>query len=155
MLILVKVAPPPPPPAEEDEESSSNEDGASKSEIKTGFHGTAAALEAQRKASAPSSNGGMLSLGTCRQIIEALSRFNVSPDGSGPDLLGETPGMATLYGPGCIVEIPTGGEPDSKQELSQAMITVTDDDFAWPVLSRICKTNSWKMMDPESGRMFG
>ena len=35
------------------------------------------------------------------------------------------------------------------------MVTVTDGDFAWLVLSRICRTNQWKMMDPESGRMFG
>ena len=155
MLILVKVAPPPPPPADEDEASGAQDDAPKKSEVKTGFHGTAAALEAERKTASGSGGGGMLALGTCRDIVRALSQFNISPDGSGPDLLGETPGMATLYGPGCIVELPTGGEPDSKLELAQAMVTVTDEDFAWPVLSRICKANTWKMMDPESGRMFG
>lgn len=97
----------------------------------------------------------MVPLGTCREIIAALSKCNVGPDGSGNEGVGETPGMATLYGPGCVVELPTGGALDGRDELSQAMVTVTDEDFAWPVLSRLCKANSWKMMDPESGRMFG
>lgn len=158
MLILVKVAPPPPPPpvsseTADGEEGASN--GTKKSEVKTGFFGVAGAGAGGSGSAggAGGGTGGMLTLGQCDSVVQTLAHWNVSPDGSGPEGWGETPGMATLYGPGCVMELPTGG--DGKLELSQVMVTVTDEDFAWPVLSRLCKANSWKMMDPESGRMFG
>lgn len=98
-------------------------------------------------------SGAMLPMGTCDEIIATMASHNISPDGSGQEGRGESLGMATLYGPGFIVEIPTGGGRD--QELSQAMVTLTDEDFAWPVLSRLCKIQRWRMMDPDSGRTFG
>jgi predicted dinucleotide-binding enzyme len=55
-----------------------------------------------------------------------------------------------LHGPGMIVELATAQDP-----VQQAMVTVTDDDIAWPVLSRLCKAVGWKMVDVETGRMFG
>lgn len=146
MLILVKVAPPPPPPPEVDDAEDAD---APKSERKTGFFGVAP----QNGSPGGSGKSPMLPLGRAKDVILALRACNVGPDGSGPQGWGETPGMATLYGPGCIIELPTSD--DGREELAQAMVTVTDEDFAWPVLSRICRTNQWKMMHPESGRMFG
>ncbi len=95
----------------------------------------------------------MQPLGSFRDTLAALAPFNVSADGSGPHGLGEVPGMAVLFGPGFTVEIPFDG--DRRTDVNQVMATVTDEDFAWPVLSRMCRTNGWKMMDPESGRTFG
>lgn len=96
---------------------------------------------------------GVLPIGTFRQTLAALTPFNISPDGSGPAGMGEVPGMAVLFGPGFILELPFDG--DDRAEVRQIMVTVTDEDFAWPVLSRMCKAHGWKMMDPDSGRTFG
>lgn len=90
------------------------------------------------------------SLGSLRDFVEAIGRFNTAPDGSGPEGMGLSPGMATLYGPGIVVEIATGGE-----EVSQAMTTLVDEDYAWPVLTRLCRETGWKMVDMETGRTFG
>ncbi len=32
---------------------------------------------------------------------------------------------------------------------------MTDDDFAFPVLLRLCREQKWTMLDPETGRRFG
>ncbi len=168
MLILVRFAPPPAATPSEAEDVSDDErdrmsDGSSdetavgavidasgggdgvggsrkKSEVKTGSH-SAVGVPA------------MIPLGTCREVVRTFESFNISPDGSGGEGWGETYGMATLYGPGCVIELPHAGEPDG--ELTQAMVSVTDEEFAWPVLSRACKAGGWKLMDPESGRTFG
>lgn len=92
-------------------------------------------------------------LGTLREVLAQAAGFNAAPDGSGPQGMGVVPGMVILHGPGFILEVPGDGDP--KSDVMQIMATVTDEDFAWPVLSRMCKAAAWKMMDPESGRTFG
>ena len=49
-----------------------------------------------------------------------------------------------------VVEVGT-----SQPRIMQAMVTVIEDDMAWPVLSRLCRRLGWKMMDIDSGRVFG
>ena len=97
--------------------------------------------------------GAMEPLAVLRDFLATVGRHNIAGDGSGPTGLGVVPGMMLLFGPGCIFEVPGDGEPAT--EVMQAMVSVTDEDFAWPVLSRLCKEQNWKMMDPDSGRMFG
>lgn len=92
-------------------------------------------------------------IGTFGEVLAAVAPFNVASDGSGPAGFGTVPGMAVLFGPGFVLEIPSDG--DRRAEVNQLMATVTDEDFAWPVLSRMCKHNGWKMMDPDTGRTFG
>ncbi len=102
--------------------------------------------------------GGMEPLGTVSTLIMSLKHFNVWPDGSGPMGFGDALGSATLYGPGFIVELPyasTGASSPDRAEITQALVYCNDDDYAWPVLSRICRANKWKLMDPDSGRTFG
>lgn len=94
---------------------------------------------------AKSTAAGLKPLGSLRQVREALANFNTAPDGGKARL-----GTEVLHGPGIVLEVPTGLD-----EVSQAMVTVLDEEIAWPVLSRLCKTLGWKMMDIESGRMFG
>lgn len=89
-------------------------------------------------------------LGTIREVVRAVAPYNCSPDGSGAEGLGERLGLGMLYGPGFIVEMPTGND-----EVSQLMVTVTDEDFAWAVLVRMCRGLSLRMMDPDTGRTFG
>lgn len=159
MLILVRYAPAPQAPiAEADADDTaaglSAVDAAKpKSERKTGFIGAGGSPAGSSASSGAATAPAMIPIGSARDIIRTFAPFNIAPDGSGPHGWGETYGMATLYGPGCIIELPYGGEPDN--ELSQAMVSVTDDEFAWPVLSRACKAGGWKLMDPDSGRTFG
>lgn len=91
-------------------------------------------------------------LGRRSEVIQAMGRSNIAPDGSGPEGLGDRLGSAVLYGPGMIVELPAAA---AHADVLQALLTLTDEDFAWPVVMRLCKDNAWKMMDPESGRTFG
>ena len=85
---------------------------------------------------------------------------NIAPDGSGPS--GPTAtgwAWGSFFGPGMVLEVPLTEEPDSNRgegpEIRQVLVTITDEDFAFPVLMRLCKQNQWQMMDAESGRTFG
>lgn len=91
--------------------------------------------------------GNSSPLGAPKEVAARLADFNTAPDGSGA---GGTSGMVVLHGPGMVVEYPVALE-----EVNQAMVTLTDDSIAWPVLMRLCKKLGWCMMDMESGRMFG
>jgi len=85
-------------------------------------------------------------LGSLEEVVDALGRFNTAGDGSE----GQNLGTLFLYGPGLVAEIPAGLD-----SVSQVLVSVHDDEIAWPVLSRLCKARSWKMMDPVTGRTFG
>lgn len=89
---------------------------------------------------------GYAPLGSPRELEEALAPFNTAPDGS----KGASLGTLFLYGPGIIVEIPRGHDL-----IQQALVTVVEQDIAFPVLMRICRGNAWKLQDVESGQMFG
>ena len=91
--------------------------------------------------------GNVSPLGTPKDVAAILAEFNTAPDGSGA---GGASGMVVLHGPGMVVEYPVGLE-----EISQAMVTLTDDSIAWPVLMRLGKKLGWCMQDMESGRTFG
>jgi hypothetical protein len=105
------------------------------------------------------SPGSMQPLGDLRDIITQLSNHNIAPDGSGPAGLGERMGTGVLYGPGLVAEVPLNDDPMANKgrgpEIQQIMVSLTDEDFSFPVLQRACRELGWKMMDPESGRMFG
>lgn len=95
------------------------------------------------KASAtPGVSGGPL--GSSRSIKEAFAPFNTGSDGGTSN-----PGLEMLYGPGLTVEMPL-----NQAEIQQAMVTVSDDDIAWPVLSKACRKLGWTMIDLETGRAF-
>lgn len=92
----------------------------------------------------PADEGGLPSLGTLREVREVLARFNTSGD----DAPGKADmGVFTMYGPGMILEVPT-----AQDEIGQLMVTMTDDDFAFPVLMRLCREQKWTLMDPETGQ---
>lgn len=95
---------------------------------------------------ASAGEGGVAPLGTLRQVLDELSRFNTAPDGSPGDGMG----LCRLHGPGMVLDVPASGE-----NISQAMVTITEEEMAWPVLARICKELRWKMVDLETGRAFG
>lgn len=92
-----------------------------------------------------SSGGGNAPLGTKREIVRTLAKYNTAPDGS-PD----TPGL--LYGPGIRLELPM---VDDRDEVNQVMVTLLEEETAWAVVTRLCRQLGWRMMDPETGRVFG
>ena len=109
----------------------------------------------------PGSGGsdGATPLGSLREVRDALGNCNIAPDGSGPHGYGERMGTGVFFGPGMVLEVPFNDDPSINRgegpEVRQVLVTVTDEDFAFPVLMRLCKRNHWQMMDAESGRTFG
>jgi hypothetical protein len=105
----------------------------------------------------PTPGGGtrqeMIPLGNPATLIADFGRYNIAPDGSGPRGWGSADAMIFLHGPGMVVEVPAFG--GDAADIAQAMVTLTDEEFAWPVLARLCKDLRWTMMDPDSGRTFG
>lgn len=93
----------------------------------------------------PDAPPALLSLGKAESVADAMAPYNTAPDGSNKSL-----GTLILYGPGITIELPT-----TAPDVRQAMVTVVDEESAWPVLSRMCKANGWKMIDPDSGIAFG
>lgn len=87
---------------------------------------------------ASASGNGMGAIGTRREIISELSRYNTAPDGSGDDI---------LYGPGIRIEMPPGQDP-----VTQMLMTVVEEEIAWLVIMRLAKAFSWKIVDMNTGR---
>ncbi|MFG0330970.1 MAG: hypothetical protein ACF8PN_13860 [Phycisphaerales bacterium] len=84
-------------------------------------------------------SGEPTELGSRREVYETLSRFNTYPD---------KPGGEILHGPGIIVQAPVTGQDD----IAQLLVTLLTEDYAWPVLTRICQQSQWQLLDPETGR---
>jgi hypothetical protein len=91
-------------------------------------------------------NGAALALGSRKDFAAVLSCFNTGPDGG----VASTGGTEFLYGPGMVIEVPT-----TTDQVMQAIASINDEDLALPVLMKMCKKLGWRMMDIESGRMFG
>lgn len=89
---------------------------------------------------------GSVPLGSEGEFIAMLAPFNTAPDGSPA----RSVGTQVLHGPGIVIEY-----ADNQDEINQAILTVVDQDVAWPVLVRMCRTLGWKMQDIESGQVFG
>ncbi|MDX2146897.1 MAG: hypothetical protein SFZ23_05195 [Planctomycetota bacterium] len=102
---------------------------------------------------APNSNrrdpSATIPLGPWPAVIDQLANFNTAPEGPVADDAGT--GMRTLFGPGMVVQIRAVG----KEPVVQALVDLSDEEIAWPVLSKICKQLGWAMVDVNSGRMFG
>ncbi len=84
-------------------------------------------------------------LGTLADITTKLADYNTAPDGAK-----STGPIRSLYGPGMIIEVAT-----AERDITQALVTVIEEDVAWPVLSRLCRRLGWKMKDIDSGKVFG
>lgn len=90
---------------------------------------------------------GLPSLGSLAEVTAALRRYNTAPDGGAPK---NGVGGVVMFGPGLYMEMALVDD-----EIKQVMVTMTDDDFAFPVLMRLCREQRWTMLDPETGRRFG
>lgn len=78
-------------------------------------------------------------LGDLTEVISKLAEYNTAADSVNGNF---------LYGPGLIIQLPMSGN----EKLTQLLISLADEDIAWPVLERICRKYQWQLMDPDSGR---
>lgn len=78
------------------------------------------------------------SLGTRREVLAALANFNIGPD---------LPDGEFLYGPGLTMQL-----PPNTDAITQLLVAMIEEDMAWSVLTRLCRTTHWRMLDLESGR---
>ena len=89
--------------------------------------------ETEPDASAPT----LLALGTIGEVRRDLERFNVAVDG-------DPSTRNLLYGPGVVVTLPM---LDDRDEVTQLLVTITEESIAWSVIMRICRSMRWRMME--------
>lgn len=94
---------------------------------------------------ADDTDGGLPPMGTKAEVLDQLARFNTAPDGAKPKNPDQI--VMAIYGPGMVVELAVQDD-----EVKQLMVTMTDEDFAFPVLTRACRVYKWTLMDPETGQ---
>ncbi len=83
--------------------------------------------------------GSMPAIGPRAEIVEKLARANTSPESSDAE--------DVLYGPGIRVELAPNQDP-----VSQMLVTVTEEEIGWQVLTRLINHFQWKLLDPNTGR---
>ena len=76
-------------------------------------------------------------IGTRDEILEKLELLNTRPQRDGEDV---------LYGPGISIELPPGNA------VTQALLTVTEEEIAWLVIQRLIAALDCKLLDPATGR---
>lgn len=92
----------------------------------------------------PDKGGENAPLGRLLEVREILAGFNTGSDGSPA----EGGALERLHGPGMVIEIAV------TDPVTQAIAHVNDEPLAWPVLSKLCQTRHWRLMDMESGRVM-
>ncbi len=75
-------------------------------------------------------------------IVEKLLRANTSPESAAaPDV---------LYGPGIRIELTPDQDP-----IRQMLVTVTEEEIGWKVLTRLINHFQWKLLDTVTGQQLG
>ena len=85
-------------------------------------------------------DGSLGAIGSRTEIIQSLALRNTVAEIDGGDI---------LYGPGVDIELSPGQDP-----VLQMLLTITDDDIAWPVIQRLAKDLQWKLLDPVKGTEY-
>lgn len=81
---------------------------------------------------------GMAPLGERKTLVGALSHCNIAPECDGGDV---------LHGPGICIELPPDQDP-----VSQMLLSIVEEEIAWPVVVRLARQFEWKVLDMETGR---
>lgn len=87
----------------------------------------------------PSSGNGLAPLGTRREVVDQLGRFNTSPERADVD--------DVLWGPGVRIDLPPLVDP-----ITQMLLTVVEEEIGWMVIIRLAKHFQWKIVDTATGR---
>jgi hypothetical protein len=80
----------------------------------------------------------MAVIGTRKKLLKELSRFNCAPERDGADV---------VWGPGISIDLPPG-----QDDITQMLLTITEDEIAWLTIVRLVKQFGWKLLDPSTGR---
>ncbi len=84
-------------------------------------------------------DGTLPSIGPRPDIVEKLALANTSPECTGV--------KDVLYGPGIRIELTPNQDP-----VNQMLVTVTEEEIGWQVLTRLINHFQWKLLDPDTGR---
>ena len=79
-------------------------------------------------------------IGPRDDIVRSLGVRNTIPERDGEDI---------LFGPGITIELPPGADP-----ITQMLISVTEEEIAWLVITRLVRELNWKLLDPATGREY-
>ena len=81
-------------------------------------------------------------IGSRCNVIEKLELANTSPES--PDA------EDVLYGPGIRIELTPDQDP-----IRQMLVTVTEEEIGWKVLTRLINHFQWKLLDTVTGQQLG
>ncbi len=84
-------------------------------------------------------DGTLPAIGPRTDIVEKLAMANTSPESTGME--------DVLYGPGIRIELTPNQDP-----VNQMLVTVTEEEIGWQVLTRLINHFQWKLLDPNTGR---
>ncbi len=87
----------------------------------------------------PEEAGSLPAIGPRAEIVEKLACAKTYPESSDA--------QDVLYGPGIRVELTPNQDP-----VSQMLVTVTEEEIGWQVLTRLINHFQWKLLDPATGR---
>ncbi|MHC5008652.1 MAG: hypothetical protein ACYTGF_14970 [Planctomycetota bacterium] len=87
----------------------------------------------------PDEPGALAPIGPRAEIVQQLIPCNTAPE--------RADAGDVLYGPGIRIEMTPGQDP-----ITQMLITITEEEIGWKVLTRLVSEFQWKLLDPGTGR---
>jgi hypothetical protein len=90
----------------------------------------------------PGEPGALAPIGPRAEIVQQLIPCNTASE--------RTDAGDVLYGPGIRIEMTPGQDP-----ITQMLITITEEEIGWKVLTRLVSEFHWKLLDPSTGREPG
>ncbi len=83
-------------------------------------------------------DGGMMPIASRKELLTELFDCNTGPERKDDDI---------LYGPGFRLELTPEQDP-----VTQMLLTITEEEIGWQVLTKLLKQFEWKLLDPNTGR---
>ncbi len=87
----------------------------------------------------PAEPGSLVPIGPRRDVLAGLARRNTAPESNGAG--------DVLYGPGIRIELTPRQDP-----ITQMLVTISEEEIGWMVLTRLINEFGWKLLDPNTGR---
>ena len=81
---------------------------------------------------------GMIPIASRKDLLSELFDCNTGPERKDEDV---------LYGPGFRLELTPDQDP-----VTQMLLTITEEEIGWQVLTKLLKQFEWKLLDPNTGR---
>ena len=82
--------------------------------------------------------GAMAPMGPWGEVMRDLFDCNTGPERENDDV---------LYGPGFRIELTPGQDP-----ITQMLLTLTEEEIGWQVVTKLIKKFGWRLLDPATGR---